>query len=289
MPKLGRRPPINKPAIHLANILTGQIPAHPDDVDYGQAFTGWQMLGNDQYGDCVAVTWANQRALITTVLGEHTNYPTLDQVIELYKTQNPDFPNQDDGMVIQTLLEHLVKQGGPDGTKALGFAKVDLTNPDEVRAGHAIFGDLWYGIDVQAANQEQFTNGETWTYDPHSQIEGGHSVNGVGYDPDDIDFITWAAETKWDNSFEEELVEEAWIVIWPEHLGTKAFLEGIDQTQLAADYHALTGRDFPVTPTPTPTPPEPTPPEPNVKKFLLHIGHEIAKLAGEIIKFAESL
>src|SRR5262249_35447468 len=50
--------------------------------------------------------------------------------------------------------------------------------------------------------------------------------------------------------------------IWPEHLGSKAFLEGVDQAQLAADYQALTGRPLPV-PAPTPPPaPTPAPDEP---------------------------
>lgn len=39
---------------------------------------------------------------------------------------------------------------------------------------------------------------------------------------------------------------EVWILIWPENLGTKQFIEGIDMTMLASDYEALTGRPFPV-------------------------------------------
>jgi hypothetical protein len=38
-----------------------------------------------------------------------------------------------------------------------------------------------------------------------------------------------------------ERVEEAWIVIWPQHLGTTEFQQGVDRAQLAADYQALTG------------------------------------------------
>ena len=36
------------------------------------------------------------------------------------------------------------------------------------------------------------------------------------------------------------------MVIWPEHLGSKAFLEGVDQAQLAADFQEITGRALPV-------------------------------------------
>lgn len=32
------------------------------------------------------------------------------------------------------------------------------------------------------------------------------------------------------------------MVIWPEHLGTNEFEQGIDQAQLSAGYQALTGQ-----------------------------------------------
>src|ERR1019366_2542785 len=40
------------------------------------------------------------------------------------------------------------------------------------------------------------------------------------------------------------LVEEAWVVIWPEHLATTTFEQGVDQALLAADYQALTGTQW---------------------------------------------
>ncbi|BEP15189.1 hypothetical protein acdb102_35000 [Acidothermaceae bacterium B102] len=250
----GRRPPKRAAALLLGPTLTGTLPPAPANVDYGTAFPGWQMLGNDAAGDCVAVTWANQRALVSTVLGTSTEYPPQSQVWQFYKTQNPNFdPNgsqstngpgssADGGMDIQTALEYLASTGGPDGKQAVAFAKVDYTNENELRLAHAIFGQVWYGVNVQAANQDEFSAGQPWTYVASSPIEGGHSITGVGYDPTDYKFVTWAKETAWTEAFRNHLVEEAWVVIWPEHLGTKQFQTGIDLTKLAADYQALTGR-----------------------------------------------
>ena len=142
-------------------------------------------------------------------------------------------------MDIQTGLEYLHTSGGPDGVKAVAFAKVDHTNMDEVKAALAIFGGLWLGIQVLDANQEQFKEGKAWSDVPGSAIDGGHAILGGGY-ASDIKFITWAKETKFASSFwngvvqGNPLVEEAWVVIWPEHLGTKSFEEGVDQPQLAA-------------------------------------------------------
>jgi hypothetical protein len=185
------------------------------------------------------------------------------QVWQFYQTQNPGFDpsgtsdtdgpgSQDDqGMDIQTGLEYLHTTGGPDGVKAVAFAKIDHTDIAEVKAALAIFGGLWLGIQVLAANQDEFSQGQHWTDVAGSPIDGGHAILGGGYDTaSDVEFITWAQETEFAKSFwngvvnHSPLVEEAWVVIWPENLGTTAFEQGVDQAQLVADYQALTGQQL---------------------------------------------
>ena len=167
-------------------------------------------------------------------------------------------------MDIQTALEDLVKAGGPDGVKAVGFAKVDYTNAAEVQAAIAIFGSIWTGINVQDAQQAQFNAGQPWDWVPGSAIDGGHSIVVGGYGEPrpgalagDEDFITWAAETSFTDNFWAHGVEEAWVVIWPEHLGSAEFLAGVNLTAFAADYTAITGQPFPAVVPPTPVPPAP--------------------------------
>ncbi len=259
--KFGRRPPKNAPALKLASFLTGVIPDHPASEDYLSKLSNWQMLGNDQYGDCVAVTWANIRRLVTATLSTE-NYPTYNQVIALYKTQNPNFPSQDDGMDFQTCLEYLHGTGGPDGVKAVAFAKVNFSDLNEVKAALAIFGCVWLGVNVLQANITEFDNNQPWDYVSGSPLDGGHSVIGGGYlsqSADDVRFITWAQETGFTDNFWNHQVEEAWVVIWPEYLGTTEFEQGINLQQLAADYQELTGSTLPInsTPQPTPTPNSP--------------------------------
>jgi hypothetical protein len=261
----GRRPPKNAPALRLSAFLSGTIPTHPASEDYVN-IGGWQMLGNDRVGDCNAVTWANTRRLVTHYLSTE-NYPNQDQVWQFYKTQNPNFdPNgtaqtngpgssSDQGMDIQTGLEYLHGSGGPDGVKVVAFAKVDPTNASEVEAALAIFGSLWLGIMVLDANQQQFAAGKAWTDVSGSPIDGGHAIIGGGYKSGrsfEVKFITWGQETEFSGSFwngssgGQKLVEEAWVVIWPELLGTKQFEEGINLAQLQADYQALVGQPLPL-------------------------------------------
>lgn len=268
--KYGRRPPKNAPAIRFADIRrTDSTPVFPPSADYMTPLdNGWQMLGNDQYGDCVAVTWANVRRLVTHFLSVE-KYPDLDQVFAFYKTQNPNFPQQDDGMDIQTALEDLHAKGGPDGVAAVAFAKVDHTNEDEIRAAIASCGYVWVGMNVLQANMTEFDNGEKWDYVAHSPLDGGHSVIVAGYGgsgnaPLDgtIRFETWAEETSFTDAFWKRQVEEAWVVIWPEHLGTDSFEANVSGQALADEYQALTGQPL-VIPTPAPTPPPPAPEDAN--------------------------
>lgn len=241
--KLGKRPPITKPALRLRSILSGVVPDHPLQVNH-LSIGGWQVLGNDRYGDCVAVTWANVRRILTRLTGKEY-YPNYGQVIEVYKTQNPGFPNDDDGMWIHILLDYLHEKGGPDGVKPVAFAKVDHHNPNEVEAAIAIFGYVWTGINVQSANMDDFNRGQPWDYHTNSPIDGGHSIIVGGYDSDhvgiDQTMVTWGTETGFTEAAWRELVDECWVVIWPENLGMAQFHEGIDKVKLSQAYFALTG------------------------------------------------
>ncbi len=245
------------------------VPPHPVAADYLTRLGGWQMLGNDQYGDCVGVTWANTRRLVTAVLStEH--YPSLSDVLTVYKTQNPGFPRDDNGMDIQTLLSWLTQNAAPDGVKALGFALVDHAIADEVKAAIAIFGSVWTGFNVQQAQETQFGAGKPWDWVSGSPVVGGHSVITGGYGEPragqlagDEDFITWAQETSFTDSCWANAVEECWVVIWPEHLGSRAFQTGLDLAGFAAAYTAITGRPFPA-----PAPPPPPPPPADADKAL---------------------
>lgn len=246
--KYGRQFPKRSPSIELKSILKA-VPEHPLSVDYLANLSGWKLLGNNKYGDCLAVTWANSRRFISAMLGTEY-YPTLEQVLAVYETQNPRFPADDNGMDVQTLLEYLNKNPGPDGVKLPAFASVDVNNLEEVRAALYIFGELWLGIEVQNANQQDFADGVPWDYHPGDPVEGGHAVLAGGYlgkSANDVRFITWGGETGMTDSFWNNLVAncpsgEAWLPIWPENMLTKQFVQGIDLAAPKADYQLLTGR-----------------------------------------------
>jgi hypothetical protein len=262
----GKRTPKRHPAVQFASVFTGVIPNMPSSrpgVDHLQPFTAWQMLGNDRAADCVSVMWANTRRVVSTTIGT-AEYPTQDMVWAFYRTQNPGFnPNgdpsvdgpgssADQGMDIQTACEDLHKNGGPDGTKMVGFAQVDHTSLQEVKAAIALAGAVFVGTQVNANNEAEFSASEPWTYDRNSPNVGGHGIctagygyGGTGLEGRDFKFVTWAEETSFSDGLLLNQVDEVWLPIWPEHMQHGPFLEGVSMSQFAADYQTITGRPFP--------------------------------------------
>lgn len=253
--RLGLLPRIpGRPSLKLSSFLRA-APDHPLAVDYGARIPQWGMRLNDRKGTCMAATMANSRLLTTTWLTDTPVNWTDPQVLDFYATQNPN--GADDGMVMQIALEDASKGKGlpvNDSVQPVAFAEVDLGNEQEIDAAISIFGGLMLGITVTSAQYDQFDLGQAWAPVPRSRVEGGHAVEAVGYG-DGVRFITWAAETELTDAFREQLADEAWVVVWPELLGTRQFQQGIDLGALRSAFKDLTGRDLPI-PTPAP-PPDP--------------------------------
>ena len=279
--RLGRRPPTNAPALRLANFLA-PVPLHPLEISRLDTVTDWDIRGNDKYGDCGPVSVANSRALTTRVLTGIESYPDLNAILDLYRRSgNPNFPSDDNGVVMQDMLNE-VHKNGIDGFRCIAYARVDLSDIDELRAAIAIFGTVLLGVNLDVAQQNQMV----WDEVGPSYPWGGHAVMAADYTSQasgaDIGFISWGEAMALTDAFYWKQLEEAWIVIWPEHFSSKSFMEDIDVNELALAYHALTGRVLPVPITPAPTPPVPKPPKPVPDSAMLR---ELKKLYHEIGDF----
>jgi hypothetical protein len=227
----------------------------------------WGLYENDRFGDCGPTSVANSRRLITQALTGTMTAPTQNDVFDLYKRSgNPDFnPTTgagDNGVDMATMLSAIHK-GGIGGVRSVAYAKVDTSNIDECRAAIAIFGFVLLGVVLDSAQQAQPL---VWDYRP-SPVWGGHAVLSGAYTSatqgTDVSVISWANRIGATDAFWTQQVQEAWVCIWPEHLGTREFQTGVDTDALNVAYMALTGKPgpFPHTqPAPTPTPaPGPTP------------------------------
>lgn len=264
--RLGRRPhDPDRPVLRLSRLLTGVTPDHPATVDHFGLIppSRWGMLGNDQYGDCGPADIWHDRMLVAKYLGGIDIQPDTNAVLDLYRRSgNPRFPSDDNGVVMADMLSETHKNGvGPVGarTKCIAYAQVNVADLDEVHAALAIFGSLSVGADMREIQQKQTDAGDPWDYDANSPDWGGHAFLAGRYTGEttagrpDIGVISWGKPIGTTNRFWAQQAQEAWVVVWPEHLTSRSFMIGVDQTFLAKDYRDLTGQDLPETPVPIPS------------------------------------
>jgi hypothetical protein len=261
--KLGRRPPKDAPALRLRAFLTGIVPAHPTTVDHFGQVKRWFLGRNNEFGTCGPTSDANYIKLVFRyLLGEDVTV-TDDAILDLYRRSgnphfNPATGEDDNGVIMQTMLEAMLAGGievvRADGTretvKPVAFAQVDVANLDEVRAAVAIFGGVLFGVDLEVAQQAQ-TDAQPplWDYQ-HSGEWGGHAILAGLYtsasSSSDISVVTWAEVVGTTDAFCREQLEEAWVVVLPQHLANPAFQQGIDLAALRMAYQQLTGRPLPI-------------------------------------------
>jgi len=266
---LGKKDPVNKRALMLTDVLTGVVPQVPIAADHFATVTDWDLGRNDEFGTCGPTSVANALRLVTANLTGTMVTVTFDDIADLYRRSgNPDFDPahpgvNDEGVVMQFMLEALIK-GGIGGHKPLAFAKIAPGDMDTLDKAIAIFGAVNLGLNLTQAQMTQ----RVWRH-VTSPDWGGHAVlagryaNPAGNLADRSGVITWATPVDMDRGFVEKQEDECWVIIWPEHLGSKAFLAGVDVRALASAYEELTGRPFPLPeqpPDPGPVPdPAPAP------------------------------
>lgn len=256
----------------LADVLTGVTPSIPLAADHIASVPSWEMGGNDEFGTCGPTSVANYYRMLSFLLAGKMHAISLEEVYDLYRRSgNPNFdptksyddPTQDDnGVYMDAMLNAAIKGGigkneAGQVIKPMAYAKIAPGDMDTLDKAIAIFGGVLLGLNLQVAQQRQ----TTWEYVAGSGVWGGHAVLSAAYrDPDGtasdrISDITWAERVDATRSFVAHQEDEAWVVIFAEHFGSKRFLEGVDVSALASAYQDLTGRTFPVSPAPVPAPP----------------------------------
>lgn len=295
---LGRRPhDPTRPALKLSRLLTGVVPNHPITVDHFSLVpsSSWGVLGNDHYSDCGPADVVHDRILISKYLLGKTIVPNTADALDLYtRSGNPNFPADDNGVVMADMLDAVHKQGvRSDGklVQCVAYAQVDVRDLDEVHAAIAIFGSLSTGADLSQAQDTQTSNGEPWDYVSNSPDWGGHAFLTGRYTSDsragrpDLGGLTWGFPVGITDAFWTQQVQEAWAVIWPEHLTNTSFLAGVDQNAFERDYKDLTGRDLPTSPIPSPIP---SPSNPTITSAQLTANQQLATMAHTYLKYAHT-
>lgn len=240
--RLPMHPENTHPRVMLADFLDHPLVNVPSVIDYHSKVRNWPMYLNDQLGDCTCAGIGHMIQAFTAYASKEVDVPE-SAVLSLYERfgYTPGDPSTDQGANEQDVLQSMHDEGLA-GHKYSAFAQVDVNNMEHVLAALYLFGTLYLGIACPASAQQQFENGEKWTYVPGSPIEGGHAITLQGKDEDGtLQIVTWGALQPMDQSFWDNYIEEAWVVITPDWMeANKETPTGLDLQGLMNEFRSLT-------------------------------------------------
>ncbi len=238
--KLPARP--NAVKLKFANYKT--LPTYPTSEK--AVNLSWQMLGNDNYGDCVwagagheTISWNNEakKTVIFDNKGVLSDYSAVTGF-------NPNDPNSDQGTDMQVAASYRKKTGviDADGVRHKVGAYVAITpgNSTEIKEAIYLFGAVGIGFQFPDYAMDEFNTGQTWHLKTGGTIDGGHYVPAVGYSSRYIYVITWGKLQKMTWGFFKRYCDEAIAYLSPEFLTNSKSLEGFDISALQADLNQLT-------------------------------------------------
>jgi len=228
--KYGRLPAMRPAALSdLAVYATGKLPPPPSTCAVPSA--AYPMDGNDKYGDCTMAGVAHLMEAWNASFKQGAAVPSEQQIVAEFLKLNGG--GADTGLVEANVLARWHREG-LFGEKIAAYAPVD---PKDILAIHqaiAEYGGCYLGIQCPQSAQEQFTNGEPWTYVPGSPTEG-HCIVGLGYDETHVECATWGGIAHVTYPFFAHYLDEAWAILSEQLVAAKKDDLGIALETLQAD------------------------------------------------------
>jgi hypothetical protein len=251
--RLGKKP-ARPGAIKFAySAYTTPLVTLPRVFGHVSAAISWGDLGNGgrgidgQAGDCVVAGAAHETMLWTRASGNTPAQFTTNGVLDIYKSVSgwngrPDDPS-DTGLDMQQFAEHRRAVGIYDAMGMVHRVKAYAapSSIDEVLDAVYKFGACGVGIKLPSNAGPQFDDQEPWSYDPNSQIEGGHYVTVCGRNSrGNITLITWGALQAATHDFLERYMDEAVAYLSTDYLTAQGRTpELLDEARLDADLAAI--------------------------------------------------
>jgi hypothetical protein len=216
------------------------------------------MLLNDQWGDCV---WASDGHIveILSFYGQGKEAVVTDaDVLTGYETTGfspaagPSGSNPTDrGSLLTQGLDYLVHTG-MQGVHIDAYAEIDVRNITLLKTALAELGPVDLALALPSSAEQDFANGQPWSFVGDENILGGHCVTGVGYDSDYLYIHTWGTEVKVEWAFFSAYFNQAFALVSREWVNSSNTLdpEHVNLETLGAEYAVISGGSNPFSPAP---------------------------------------
>ncbi|AHH20869.1 hypothetical protein NONO_c60930 [Nocardia nova SH22a] len=257
--KYGKTPArINSVQLNLSDYFdhTAVLPKIPAEFGHERLVTAWEMLANNQVGDCVWAGAAHETMLWgreagrdvkftdECVLADYTAVTGFDpSQADPYTGENPT----DQGTDMQAAASYRRRIGIVDtlGNRHQVAAYVALTpgDPDQLAAAAYVFGAVGIGLRVPAYAEDEFSAKKPWDVrHGNATIVGGHYVPVISRRDGNFDVVTWGAIQQMTPMFYRRYCDEAIVYFSREFLTADISPEGFDLAQLQADLKVFARR-----------------------------------------------
>lgn len=242
--KLGKLP-ARPGAVKLEFAKYSTLPTPPSKSGHWQLVQIWNMLGNDQYGDCVWAGAAHETMLWNREADKTVNFTDQEVLSDYSKVTgfNPNDPNSDQGTDMQVAASYRKKTGITDGKtrhKIGAYVAITPGNSTELKQAIWLFGAVGIGIQFPDYAMDEFIAGQSWHVKSGGSITGGHYIPAVGYDGRYIYVVTWGKIQKMSWGFMRKYMDEGIAYISSEFLTNGKSLDGFDLATLTQDLAQLT-------------------------------------------------
>ena len=227
--KLGALPAIRPAALKDLDVYaTGKLPTPPANVVVPKA--AYPIDNNDVEGDCTVAGVVHLKEAWHAKYGKPYTPPTNLEIKNKYRQLSG---GEDTGLVEANLLQTW-QTTGLFGSTLPAYAPVQPTNILGIHQSVAFYDGAYLGIECPQSAQEQFANGEPWTY-TGSEVEGGHCIVALGYTANGLLCATWGGIAEVTYSFCAHYLTEVWCLISGILVAQKKDSLGIDIASLQAD------------------------------------------------------
>lgn len=222
--KLGKRPAVKDPRVKRLSFVAPNLPEPPTDVNWYAAVENWNMLANDQVGNCVEAGTLHAIQQFSTYAGNPLT-PSAEEALDFYSKAtgyNPNDPTSDQGSYVL----------GPGGTmqywhdtgimcgglinKVEAFLQITQKNPREWRQGVHLFGGLLTGMMIPESLMAGDEVPHLWQ-DFSGPTAGGHEVWINGYETLNsgrvYDLVSWGQMYRATEEFLIHCVDEMVVII----------------------------------------------------------------------------
>jgi len=258
-----------KPHVHDARDLlaadfldTTVLPTPPANFGHGSIFkdgedvlADWDMNGNGPddtvapgfggAGDCVWACAAHTTREVNKIFGRHVTITGKESIADYSASTGYvlDDPNTDNGTDMREALKYRQSTGILDASgrrhKVGAYLAITPNNVAELVQAAYVFDAVEIGFNFQQAQDDQFAGG-TWDYVAGSPTVGGHAIPMFGRNSGRFGVVSWAKHLWITTAFIENLIDEAWAIVYPDSLNAKGVNDrGLNLTALTAALQAL--------------------------------------------------